>query len=301
MKICAHCLVKNEARFIWYAVMSVIKYIDRIRIWDTGSTDGTLEIIEEITKTPEAKQKDFIDVRKLGENDFNEENLREMMLLSEDINDKFTAAREVMLEETKAPWFITVDADEVWWDDSIRRVCETIRKEGENFESIVVPTLNAIEDVFHYQEKEAGRYHLAGRVGHYNLRAINRRIPGLKAKGGHGTFGWIDEKGTFIEKRNQEKICFLNAPYLHATHLRRAGTIEKEAEVFKRKKKLKYELGISFPNDFYYPEVFFRSRPEIVPSPWKTPNLGYKIRAFIETPFKKIRRRTILPYLKHGY
>ena len=48
MKIWAHTLVMNEDRFIWYAVMSVIDYVDKILIFDTGSTDGTVRIIKGI-------------------------------------------------------------------------------------------------------------------------------------------------------------------------------------------------------------------------------------------------------------
>ena len=50
MKVWAHTLVKNEERYIWYAVMSVIDWVDKILIWDTGSTDKTVEIIKEIEK-----------------------------------------------------------------------------------------------------------------------------------------------------------------------------------------------------------------------------------------------------------
>ena len=48
MSVWVHTLVKNEERYIWYSVMSVIDYIDKILIWDTGSTDKTVDIIKEI-------------------------------------------------------------------------------------------------------------------------------------------------------------------------------------------------------------------------------------------------------------
>jgi hypothetical protein len=50
LKITAHTLVKNEARFVWYSVMSVIEHVDKILLWDTGSTDGTKEILKKISK-----------------------------------------------------------------------------------------------------------------------------------------------------------------------------------------------------------------------------------------------------------
>ena len=284
MKITAHTLIKNEARFIWYSVMSVIKYVDRVKIWDTGSTDNTIEIIEEIAKTPEAKGKKFFQIKKLNLEKFDEAQLRGRML-----------------KETTADWFIVLDGDEIWWEDSIKRVVTAIREYHDKYDCIVVPTVNVVGDMFHYQEKPAGRYHLAGRVGHYNLRAVNRKIPGLHAKGEHGVFGWADENGVMIENRDPKRILFLDAPYLHTTHLRRAGVAKDEQNVLKRKKKKKFEIGIPFSKDYYYPEVFFRPRPEIVPSVWEVPSLSYKVRAFFETPLRKIHRRSFLKYQKHGY
>lgn len=305
MFISAHVLVKNEVRFLWYSVMSVINYVDRVRIWDTGSSDGTLEVIKEIEKTPEAKGKIYF--QKVLVDQFYEEELRQGMLESEStdtfniVGYSFAEVRQQMLNVTTADWFLVVDGDEIWWDDSIKKVTEAIREDGDKLESIVVPTYNVVGDMFHYQERRAGRYHLAGRVGHYNLRAISRKIPGLHATGEHGVFSWRDENNIKIESRNKSKIKFIGASYIHATHLKRSGSRRLDKQVFKRAMKLKYELGIKFPKDFYYPEVFFRPRPAIVPSIWDTPGSGYRLKSFMQTPPKKLRRRYFMKGVKHGY
>lgn len=268
--IIAHCLVKNEARFLWYSISSIIKHVDKILLWDTGSTDGSREIEKEIEKKWPGK-----------------------IVLKErpqKTADEFTQVRQEMLEATTSDWFIVADADEIWWEDSIKKVLETIQKEGDKLESIVVPTVNLVGDVFHYQPESAGKYKIAGRVGHYNLRAINRNIPGLQALGPHGQMGWADGKGVMIQDRNKERVKLIDAPYLHATNLRRAGG-GHDVEVIKRKKKLKYELGIVFPKDFYYPEAFFKSRPEFVESPWEVMGTGFKLRAALETPLRKLKRK----------
>lgn len=280
--ITAHCLVKNEARFVWYSVMSVIKHVDKLLLWDTGSTDGTLEIIDQIEKADREKKVEVIRLKAV------------------DVQG-FAKVRQDMLDATSTDWFIVVDGDEIWWEDSIKKVVQVVRSStGGEIESIVVPTYNLVGDIYHYQEEAAGKYNLAGRRGHLNLRAVNRMIPGLASRGPHGIWGWVDGDGKMIQERDPKKIIFVDAPYLHATHLPRAADLAKEKDVPKRAQKLKYEIGISFPSDFYYPEVFFRPRPEIVPSPWVKRSGSYIARAAVETPLKKIKRR-IFRETKAGY
>ena len=101
MKIWAHSLVRNEERYLWFAVTSVIDYVYKVLLWDTGSSDNTLNIIRELRKAFPNKI-DFKQVREVDK-------------------DKFTLMRQKMLDQTKSDWVILVDGDEVWWDDSIKK------------------------------------------------------------------------------------------------------------------------------------------------------------------------------------
>lgn len=281
MKITAHCLVKNEERFVWYSIMSVTPYVDEVMVWDMGSRDKTVGILEALLEDPRTKGK--IKLKKLKSQNFFDE----------------PKIRQQMLDETKSDWFIVVDGDEIWWHDSIKRVVDTIKQKGHEIESIVVPTVNLVGDMFHFQDEKAGHYHLAGRVGHLNLRAIKRTVPGLHSAKPHGLWGWVDSKDRMIQDRDKEKIVFVDAPYLHATHLQRSGSVILDREVFKRAFKLKHELGIPFPGDYFFPESFFLDRPKIVPFVWKPMTFGFWLRSLIETPLRKIKR-SLLP-VKEGY
>ena len=136
-----------------------------------------------------------------------------------------------------------------------------------------------IGDIFHYQEEKAGRYKIDDRMGHYNIRAV-RNSSGLHVEGTYPDEAYVTKEGIKVQDLPKEKILFLNKPYLHASFL----------------KKNKYEIGEEFAKDFYYPEVFFKNRPGIVPSPWKVMSSGYRFRAFFETPLRKIYRRTFLKF-----
>lgn len=280
MSITAHVMVKNEYKFVWYSVMSVINHVDRLLLWDTGSTDGTIDVVKEILNSPQAKNK--ISFKNVSQQSFSEER-----------------TRQEMLDETNTSWFLVVDGDEIWWESSIKMLIDEIKENGHRYESIVVPTVNTVGDIFHYQELRAGNYHLAGRIGHYNLRAVNKSIPGLKSEGYHGIWGWADINGKQIQERDVDKIKYINAPYLHCTFLDRARVKNHDSQVIKRSQKRKHEIGISFPLDFYYPEVLFRQRPQIVQSVWSQMSTSFKYRSALETPIRKIKRRVLTP--KVGY
>lgn len=293
--ICVHTLVKNEEKFVWYSIMSVYKYVDRIRVWDMGSTDNTRTIIGKIIDLPDSPGKMYYEDALM--NNFDEEIARQHLLdqtpIPQDIFESkhfFPWTREQMLQKTTADWFIVVDADEIWWEDSIKKVVDLIQEKGDELESIVVPTIVPVGDIFHRQEDQAGRYRLAGHVGHYSIRAINRRIPGLHSHGKHGVWGWVDENNKMIQDRDPKKIGYVDAPYIHVTHLERAGG-GKGADVIKRSKKLKHEIGNPFPKDYYYPEVFFKPRPMIVDDPWKVMDSKFRFISYLETPLRKLKRR----------
>lgn len=273
MRIWVHTLVRNEERYIWYAVMSVIDYVDKVLIWDTGSEDSTLKIIEKIKKA----RPDKVSFKEVGK-----------------VNpEEFTKVRQEMLDETNADWFMIVDGDEVWWEETIKEITGEVKKHGKELESIVMPTINLVGDIYHFQEGAAGQYRLAGRKGHFNLRAVNRKIPGLHFKKPHGQIGLYGGDGVLIQERPKKYRKFVNAPYLHFTNVIRSASRKDDLVVPKRRMKLKYELGIPFPHDFYYPEIFFRKRPEIVPNSWETMGFPFWIRALFETPARRLKRRLI--------
>jgi hypothetical protein len=256
MKITAHMIVKNEENFVWYAIRSVIDFVDEIIVWDQESSDKTIELI----KTIESPKIYFKKV-------------------TEEVHD----LREIMLEETNADWIFILDGDEIWYEEGIKKLQSTINKLQDKKNCVVVPNYMLIGDIFHYQEELAGRYKIGEKKGHYNIRAVRKTL-GLHVEGIYPNEAYVTKEGIKVQDLNRERVLFLKTPYLHASFLKRSS---------KDNKKLKYEIGEDFPKDFYYPEVFFKPRPNIVPSPWKGMNNGYKLKAMFETPLKKIKRRII--------
>lgn len=277
-KICVHTLCKNEEKYLWYAVESVVRHVDEIMIWDTGSTDKTPHIMKELKKEYPKK----ISLKFLGEVDPTE----------------FTQTRNKMLDETNANWIILVDADEVWWDEKIQETIKTIRSKGGNLETIINTYTNVIGDIFHYQDPHASYYKIDDSIGPITIRAMNTKIPGLKSGKPHGQQGFFDVENNLIQTRNKNKRIHIGGvSYLHFTHLQRSSL---DNRVMKRSFKYKYEIGNEFPLDYYYPESFFRPRPECVESVWQTMPREFVFRALVQTPVKKMRRK-LFSQRKSGY
>lgn len=264
--IIAHCLVRNEERFIWYSLMSALPFVDKIMVWDTGSKDKTVEIIRSINSPK-------IEFKEVGGVDEN----------------SLTRMRQEMLDETPDSfnWIMILDGDEIWPDQAIKTATDFARSHTK-LESLVVRTINLVGDVYHRLPEDAGQYRLAGFKGHLSLRFINRKeIPGLNVKKPHPLEGYFDGQGKLIQDRDPAKIKLVDVAYFHATHLHRSQIMDPE--VVKREKKFKHELGIKIPQA-NMPSVFTADRPMFVPNVLDQAPLSYWARAIFVTVPKRVKR-----------
>ena len=262
MKIWVNTIVNNEENFIWFAVMSVIDYVDKILIWDTGSSDQTVNIIQELMQIHSNK----ISFKEVGEvNKF-----------------QFPKMRQKMLDESKSDWVLILDGDEIWWESSIRKIKHEINFKGDQFEGIVVPMVVPVGDIFHLQEEKAGRYKILGKKGHLSLKAFSKNIPNLHVDAFYGKEAFLDKDNIPIQER--KKIIFLNTPLLHVTHLKRSK--------HKRKyDKFKNEFGNPVSENFKFPEVLYKNYPRQIPDPFQKISGSDLIKAKLLTPLRKLKRR----------
>lgn len=261
MKIWAHTIVQNEENFVWFAVKSVINYVDQVLIYDTGSEDKTVEIIKLLVEEFPEK----ITFKEIGKVDAI----------------GFTKLRQQMLELSNCDYIIVLDGDEIWWEGSIKSLCDVIRKYGRNYDAVVVPFYNVVGDVYHFQEEGAGRYKILGKTGHLQVKAINTKIPGLHVDFPHPLEAYLNRENTPIQQ--SQKLYFLDQLYFHVSRLKRSS---KE-----RAKRKKYEVGRKFKDDFKYPEVFYLEHPRVVPSPWEKMTKRDLAISLVLKPVLKIKRK----------
>ncbi len=237
-KIIAHCLVKNEERFIWYALNSVLPYVEKIMVWDTGSTDNTINIIRSIND-PKIDFKQINPVDATGH----------------------TTARQQMLDatdKTKFDWLMILDGDEIWTSQALSSVSAAMSDPQVN--TLVVHSVNFVGDIYHRLPESAGQYQIGEQRGHLNLRFIRLSIPDLQVINPHGGQTYTSH-GKPVQNQKPPELQILDTSYFHATHLIRS---RQDNITLKRSLKFKLEIGSSIPRP-QLPQLFFLPHPQYVP------------------------------------
>lgn len=212
-EITTHTIIKNEERFIKQVLLSVEKLVDKMLVWDTGSTDKTVEIIKSL-KSPKIKFRQCNKVGRTG----------------------LVKLRNEQIKFTQTPWFLILDGDEIWSEKNLQKLIKAMKDAKSETIALVNKTKNCIGDLDHFVPEEKGRYQIGPWKGHLNIRAI-RNIKGLKVKGEYPL-----EAYALNGKKIQdlvERLEFVDTWYLHATHLKRSGWLH-QLRVIDRIKKFKF-------------------------------------------------------------
>ena len=233
MKLTTHTIVKNEQNWIKPALLSVIDHVDQMLVWDTGSTDKTVEIIKSIN-SPKIKFQQFKSTGRQSLIDL----------------------RNQQIQATQTPWFIILDGDEIWPTKNLLQLIKAIDLAKPDTLALVNKTRNCIKDIYHYLPDSKGQYQIGPWRGHLNIRAIKIH-PSLKVVGQYPLESYTVNN---LPLQNQpEKLEFVDTWYLHTTHLKRSNWFN-QLNVIDRIKKFKL-TGQSiklYPKDL--PEVLQTSQ-----------------------------------------
>lgn len=157
-------IVFNEERCIRRAVQSVLGIIDQLVIVDTGSTDRTIPIIEEISCDNKTKTK--------------------IILLKQKWTDSFSNARNLSLDYIDTDWCLTMDADETLEKKTniylFLSVFGEILKKYDIFSVCIVDTIKKNESYVPRLFLVSGNIRYVGHV-HEELRVDNTPTKSLSA------------------------------------------------------------------------------------------------------------------------
>lgn len=263
MSITAHMIVENEENFVYYSILSVVDYVDRIMVYDSGSIDKTPEILRILKKTYPHK-------------------------IELEFGGKLTAIkvaekRSEMLERTKTEWVFIVDGDEVWWDSAISELVDLCNKVESSINGLVTHYSVPCGDIFH-KYPSRGSYRIGKLLGDITIRAM--RVKSLeRVSGSFPLEGYVLKSGKLIQDEPENLYNHDRVSYLHTTFLKRTSV---------HNNKVKKEFGPAYPLDFKYPEAFFVKRAELIPSPWSRVT-GWGVSIYIA---RGIVRRTLKHILR---
>lgn len=267
--ITAHMMVKNEGRWCWFALRSVIDYVDTVIIYDTGSNDKTVECIEWFLN--EQKYKDKIIFQKVGS------------VSSAEIK----TIRQAMIDQTKTKWFMILDGDEIWFDSAIKELIFSIK--NNDVSMVATRFINCVGNVFSRQNNSRDSYRIKGEVGSITIKAFSKNIPGIHCDGDYGVEGFFDGDGIEVQKRENE-IYVQDGYFLHTSYTMRASNIWGDFCIPYRIKKIVSSFDyVVTAEQKNFPEVFYMERPCFVPDPFKR-NISYLLIKKIPQLLNTIRR-----------
>ena len=266
--VTVHMVVKNEDQWVWFAIMSVIDYVDKMIIFDTGSVDRTVEVIHTIIDKSEYREKVFFE--EVGAVSIQE----------------FPKVRQLQLDLTDSDYVLMVDGDEIWWEEGIKEFRSIVDK-------FLPPRINIrfvcpCVDMYHFRDFSREMYvdavnNIRGSV---NGRGFSMTIPGIHCSGDYGVEGYTDENGEW-----EKYDCYLlENYYFHCSKLRRSSALWGDESIAYRRKKIFDDWDHVFPDDYKYPEVFYLERPDIVPDPFKSrDNFTKRVAKWFVRKYRRIR------------
>jgi glycosyltransferase involved in cell wall biosynthesis len=263
--ITAHMILKNEDRWVWFALQSILPYADQILVTDTGSTDKTLDILKTIS-SPKIKL------------------TKTNVSSSADV----TRARSLQLEKTKTDWIWIVDGDEVYPTSTAKECLSAIGTDL--YEGIAVRRYDLLGDIYHRQVETVGSYNLLGETGHLVTRFVNQaKIKGLHYAGDYPMEGWYDAQNLSTQNRDKKNWYIIDNYLYHAMYLQRSS-LGGNLPIFNRG-KYKIETGIKISSPI--PEIFTLSHPPLVPDPLARRSTMYEFAAAVVTPIKNLKRKLL--------
>ena len=142
-----HCMVRDEINTIAYALASTAPYAKKILVTDTGSTDGTRELLTELLiKLDTPFELTF---------DNNVPDSRDYRFIGNHLQRNFDAHGEIIrvrnehIQKTDTSWCWVVDGDEVYTEQAVTEMFELWRLVKNTMCCVFVPFQHFVMDLQH--------------------------------------------------------------------------------------------------------------------------------------------------------
>ena len=241
--ITAHCIVKNEEYFIWYALQSTLPYVEEMLIYDTGSTDQTASIIKKLIKENPTKKITF----------------QQKGIVN---TDQHTALRNEMINKTTTEWFMILDGDEVWPHQELQASLSQIKKLPSTKSCVLSKFILSAGDVYHYSTWGGYSYDW-GLKGNYTPRFL-RKKDGIHWRGKFdGDTLFYDSGQRVTSKAN----CLVSDHYFFHFGILPRSSRDRDVSLGHGRRVVDYTLlgslghGKKLPPSIHPPEIISKAGP----------------------------------------
>lgn len=157
--ITVHSIVKDEP-FVYYAIKSVYREVDKILLWDTGTTDpSSKESLEQILKEDIEEKIDFrvFEIESKIGHDWDIYNFGSKIAENKG---KFGVShlRQKQIDETTSEYFLILDGDEIWYEGALTSALQDDRMQDPSWSCGFVP------NVWYAKPEVIFKYDLYGRI-----------------------------------------------------------------------------------------------------------------------------------------
>jgi glycosyltransferase involved in cell wall biosynthesis len=169
----ANFMVRDEVQTILFSVMSVLPGVGKVIVVDTGSNDGTYEILQSIREAYPKK----IELHRMEMPDSTRWSFHKFIAP----NPALGHIRAWLAGQTRTEYLWIVDGDEVYRNITVKRVTEFVKNWPKGKTVAFVPLLWFAEDRFHLAETNPPVYGTTGRLFRKSGLSITGAFPGEMA------------------------------------------------------------------------------------------------------------------------
>ncbi len=208
-KLTSHTIVKNGEMFIEQVLKSLIGRVKEIKIVDTGSTDKTVDIINNFMDQNVAYHTAKISFKQVGPFKGTwKEGIPEL-----------TKLRNQMLSETKTEWAVIVDDDEIWSEELWNELYELLKIIPKHAKAITVPFFDFVglgNIVIAPIQSPANRIVRASKV-EYRGDWPNERW-------------YVKNEKEWLNKFTDKRVLHLKTPYYHYGRMKKKNDVVRPEE-----------------------------------------------------------------------